>query len=210
MDWDQILKSTVGLLAILNPVGAVPIFLSLTAQQTPEARRATARAAGLAVAGVLVVTAWAGHAILDLFGVRIASFRVGGGILILLMAISMLQARTSPSKHTEEEATEAGTRDALGVVPLGVPLLAGPGAISLVIVDARELGTAGPLILTVIVLVIAVAAWLALRAAEPIGRVLGRTGINIFTRLMGLLLAAVAVEFIAAGLIELFPALGGR
>ncbi|MFO7588495.1 MAG: NAAT family transporter [Gemmatimonadota bacterium] len=207
MDWQQIFRSFAGLLAILNPIGAVPIFLGLTLGHGPTQRRRAARHAALAVAVVLVAVVWAGEGILGFFGVRIASFRVGGGILILLMAISMLQARTSPSKQTREEAEEAGTRDSVGVVPVGVPLLAGPGAISLVIVDAQQAAMTGRLVLSATIVIVAAIAWGALLAAGPIGRVLGRTGINIFTRLMGLLLAAVAVEYIATGLLGLFPAL---
>ena len=209
MDWHQIFRTFGGLLAILNPIGAVPIFLGLTLGQGPDQRRRSARYAALAVAVVLVVAVWAGEAILGFFGVRIASFRVGGGILILLMAIAMLQARTSPSKQTQEEAEEAGTRDSVGVVPIGVPLLAGPGAISLVIVDAQHAAIGGRFVLSATIVVVAAIAWAALLAAGPIGRGLGRTGINIFTRLMGLLLAAVAVEYIATGMLELFPALAG-
>jgi len=209
VDWQESFRSFAGLLAILNPLGAIPIFLGLTAQQTSRQKKRTARMAAVAVAAVLIVSVWAGGAILDFFGVRIASFRIGGGILILMMAIAMLTARTSGAKQTAEEAAEAETRDSVGVVPIGVPLLAGPGSISLVIVDAQLVGTGGRAVLTLSILAVAVIAWLALILAEPIGRILGRTGINIFTRLMGLILAAVAVEYIVVGLLEVFPGLAG-
>jgi multiple antibiotic resistance protein len=209
LDWQEGFRSFAGLLAILNPLGAIPIFLGLTVQQTSAQKRSTARMAALAVAAVLIVSVWAGNSILDFFGVRIASFRIGGGILILMMAIAMLTARTSGAKQTAEEAQEAETRDSVGVVPIGGPLLAGPGAISLVIVDAQAAGAGGRLALTAGILVIAAIAWIALVLAEPIGRILGRTGINIFTRLMGLILAAVAVEYIVVGLLEVFPGLAG-
>lgn len=207
MDWSQSFRTFAGLLAILNPLGAIPIFLGLTLDQSPAQRRHTARLAALAVAAVLIVAAWAGESILGFFGVRIASFRVGGGILILLMAISMLTARTSGAKHTAEEAEEAESKDNVGVVPIGVPLLAGPGSISLVIVDAQSADSTGRFMLSGIILLVAAIAWFTLLLASPLGKVLGKTGINIFTRLMGLLLAAVAVEYIAVGLLELFPAL---
>jgi len=209
VDWQESFRSFAGLLAILNPLGAVPIFLGLTAQQTSAQKRRTARMAAAAVAAVLIVSVWAGGSILDFFGVRIASFRIGGGILILMMAIAMLTARTSGAKQTAEEAAEAETRDSVGVVPIGVPLLAGPGSISLVIVDAQAVGAGGRAVLTVSILAVAAIAWLALILAEPLGRILGRTGINIFTRLMGLILAAVAVEYIVVGLLEVFPGLAG-
>ena len=157
-----------------------------------------------------MLSVWFGQDILEVFGVRIASFQIGGGILALLMAIDMLQARVSPSKQTREEAREAGSRESVGVVPLGIPLLAGPGSISLAIVGAQQAPGASEMIaLTAAVLLLGAITWLVLRAAEPLGRVLGRTGINIITRLMGLVLAAIAIEFIATGMADLFPGLLG-
>ena len=208
MDWTFIVKVAVSLVAILNPLGAIPLFLGFTEGMDTSARRRTGRSAALAVAIVLVVSVWFGQDILELFGVRIASFQIGGGILALLMAIDMLQARLSPAKQTREEAREAGSRESLGVVPLGIPLLAGPGSISLAIVGAEQAAGAGQMTaLTVVVLLLGALVWLVLRLAEPLGRVLGRTGINIITRLMGLVLAAIAIEFIATGMADLFPGL---
>jgi len=209
MDWTLLLKSGMGLLAILNPLGAVPLFLGLTTGQSRAARMRTARLATFAVVSILVAATWLGQPILDFFGVRIASFRVGGGILLLLMSISMLQARLSGAKQTEEEAAEAEGRDSVGVVPLGIPLLAGPGAISLAIVEAQSEGPGVRLALTGMILLIGALIWLILRLSEPIGTVLGKTGINIVTRLMGLLLAAVAIEMIVTGLGALLPGLAG-
>jgi len=210
VDWTFIVKAGISLLAILNPLGAIPLFLGLTEGMESAGRRRTGRAAGFAVGVVLVVAVWFGQDILEVFGVRIASFQVGGGILALLMAIDMLQARLSPAKQTREEAREAGSRDSVGVVPLGIPLLAGPGSISLAIVGAEQAaGTAETVGLTVVVVALGALVWGVLRAAEPLGRVLGRTGINIITRLMGLVLAAIAIEFIATGMADLFPGLLG-
>ena len=210
MDWTFIIKTGISLLAILNPLGAIPLFLGLTEGMDRPGRRRTGRSASIAVAIVLVVAVWFGQDILEIFGVRIASFQIGGGILALLMAIDMLQARLSPAKQTREEAREAGSRDSVGVVPLGIPLLAGPGSISLAIVGAEQapggIEMAG---LTVTVLLLGMIVWIVLRSAEPLGRILGRTGINIITRLMGLVLAAIAIEFIATGMADLFPGLLG-
>lgn len=208
MDWTFIVKVAVSLVAILNPLGAIPLFLGFTEGMETSARRRTGRSAALAVAIVLVVSVWLGQDILELFGVRIASFQIGGGILALLMAIDMLQARLSPSKQTREEAREAGSRESVGVVPLGIPLLAGPGSISLAIVGAEQAaGGAEMVALTAVVLLLGALTWFVLRMAEPLGRVLGQTGINIITRLMGLVLAAIAIEFIATGMADLFPGL---
>ena len=210
MDWTFIIKTGVSLLAILNPLGAIPLFLGLTEGMEATGRRKTGRSASFAVAIVLVMAVWFGEDILEIFGVRIASFQIGGGVLALLMAIDMLQARLSPAKQTREEAREAGSRESVGVVPLGIPLLAGPGSISLAIVGAEQApGTLEMTALTVTVVLLGLITWGVLRAADPIGRVLGRTGINIITRLMGLVLAAIAIEFIATGMAALFPGLLG-
>ncbi|HSM08124.1 MAG TPA: YchE family NAAT transporter [Gemmatimonadota bacterium] len=210
MDWTFLIKTGISLLAILNPLGAIPLFLGLTEGMDSSGRRRTGRSASLAVATVLVVAVWFGEDILEVFGVRIASFQIGGGVLALLMAIDMLQARLSPAKQTREEAREAGSRESVGVVPLGIPLLAGPGSISLAIVGAEQApGMSETIGLTVAVVLLGLVTWAVLRAAEPIGRVLGRTGINIITRLMGLVLAAIAIEFIATGMASLFPGLLG-
>lgn len=210
MDWTFIIKTGISLLAILNPLGAIPLFLGLTEGMEASSRRRTGRSASFAVATVLVMAVWFGQDILEIFGVRIASFQIGGGVLALLMAIDMLQARLSPAKQTREEAREAGSRESVGVVPLGIPLLAGPGSISLAIVGAEQApGMAETIGLTVAVVLLGLITWAVLRAADPIGRVLGRTGINIITRLMGLVLAAIAIEFIATGMASLFPGLLG-
>jgi multiple antibiotic resistance protein len=206
----EVAKTFISILAIVNPVGAIPLFLSLTADRSPSERDRTAKIAALSVAVALIVASWTGDLVFEIFMIRIASFRVGGGILLLLMAIAMLNAKVHTSKQTEEEALEAQTRQAVGVVPLGIPLLAGPGAMSLVIVDARQAGGwQETLVLNLSILIVALLAWLALRSAELIGKRLGATGMNIVTRMMGLILSAIAVELIAAGALDLFPGLRG-
>jgi multiple antibiotic resistance protein len=203
------LKALIGLLAIVNPLGAVPIFISLTGGYTAAARRRSAAIAAGAMTLILLFAVLAGEAVLGFFGITIASFRVGGGILVLLIAISMLHAKTSAAKQTEDEAAESVERDSIAVVPLAIPLLAGPGAISTVIVYAhRGAALDSFLALAAAVATLGVAVFAALLAAPFISERVGRTGINIGTRIMGLILAAIAVEFIAGGLRALFPALG--
>jgi len=164
--------------------------------------------ASISVAVVLVLAAVIGQQILVLFGITIASFKVGGAILILLMAISMMHATPSREKQTPEEAREAEIKESIAVVPLAIPLLSGPGAISTTIIYATErssLGHLGAIILCC--LLVACATWLALRLATPVSKWLGETGVNIAIRLMGLLLAAVAVEIFTSGLVVLLPGL---
>lgn len=207
-EWSEYLKFFIGLVAILNPVGVIPVFINLTQQQSPAERRETAFVTGLSVGMVLMVSLVAGEFILNLFGITVASFRVGGGILILLMAISMMQATMSPTRQTPEEARDAVLKESVAVVPLAIPLLAGPGAISTIVLYAnRSNELLHYLVLAFGILVVAAFVWLMFRLADPIAARLGRTGINVVTRIMGLIMAAIGVEFMASGLRQLFPAL---
>ncbi len=209
MDWGEYIKYFAGLLAIVNPIGSIPVFISLTADQSRRQRRRSAAVASASVVAVLFVSLITGEAVLNFFSISVDSFRVGGGILILLIAISMLHAQMSPAKQTEEEIEDAAAKDSVAVVPLGIPLLAGPGAISTVILYAhRDAGWEHYLILTGEIVLVAAIVWLALRAAPTLAGMLGRTGINVITRLMGLIMAAIGVEFMTNGLKQLLPGLG--
>ena len=207
-EWSAYARIVTTLLVIANPVGAIPLFISLTAGQSREERKQTAHLTAMTVALVLMSAALVGDTVLRIFGIHIASFRVGGGILILLMAIAMLHAHPSRTRHTPEEEAEAAEKDEVAVVPLGVPLIAGPGAISTVIIYAQQAtGWWDRIFLLLTSMGVAVSVWLALRLADPVSRALGQTGINIVTRLLGLMLAAMAVEFIVGGLGQLLPSL---
>jgi multiple antibiotic resistance protein len=207
-DWRTYAEIATALFVIADPIATIPIFITLTSGQTDRARKHTASLAGLTVAIVLVLSIFVGEPLLRVFGISIASFRVGGGILILLMAISMLNARLSRTSSTPEEVQEGTEKDEPAVVPLGIPLVAGPGAISTIVIyahEAKDWYDTGFLVFAG--LLVAAATWLSLRMADPISKLLGRTGINIITRLLGLILTAVAVEFIAGGLVQLLPGL---
>ncbi|KWH09781.1 MarC family protein [Burkholderia territorii] len=204
----DLLKSFISLLALINPIGAVPFFMSLTAQQSDIERRRTIRIASVSVFCVMTVTALLGQQIIDFFGISVGSLEVGGGIIMLLMAINMLNAQIGNTRSTPEERDEAELKDNIAVVPLAIPLLTGPGSISTVIIYAANsrhwYERAG---LVAIGAVLALLCFFAMRLAEPIANWIGRTGINIATRLMGLMLSALAVEFIVNGLRALLPAL---
>ncbi len=202
------IKTFIALLVIVNPVGTIPLFVAMCGTEPPAEQRLIAKRAAIAVAIVLIVSALLGQLLLDFFGITIASFKVGGAILILLMAISMMQAMPMRSRQTPEEAEEAIEKASVAVVPLAIPLLAGPGAISTTIIYATERSSVGHLALIVLCcLAVALLTWLALRIATPITDMLGKTGINIAVRIMGLLLAAVAVEIFVSGLTTLMPGL---
>lgn len=209
MDIYELVKAALALFAIVDPVGVIPIFLLATHGFTPAQSRAAARIAALTVLGVLTLFTFVGEPLLLFFGIRLAAFSVAGGLLLLLLALSMVEAHVSPQRQTRDEAMEAEEKDSLGVVPLGVPLLAGPGAITHVIVaaGAAEGDVLHQSLLLIPVALVALAVWLAFRAAPVIARRLGRTGIHVVTRLMGLIIAAISIEMIAGGLGTLFPGL---
>ncbi len=208
LDWTQYLEIFTAILVIVDPFGSVPIFLSVTADENAVQRARTARVASIVFAGVLIGAAFAGEPLLRFFGIRIASFQVGGGVLILLLVISMLNAHVSPTRQTPEEAQEAVAKQNVAVVPLAIPLLSGPAAISTVIIYAHKSDSwfdKGFVVCSIIL--VALIVWLLFRISIPLSRRLGQTGVNTMTRVMGLLLVAIAIEFIATGLLELFPGL---
>jgi multiple antibiotic resistance protein len=207
-DWPALLKVTIALFAIVNPIGSIPIFISATEGWSRQERAKTAKTVAITVFIVLAVSAFLGDKILDFFGITIPSFQVGGGILLMLIAISMMHGKQSGTRQTPEEAQTMAERNVIAIVPLSIPLLAGPGAISSMIIAAQQTSSfTGHLSLVAPIFIIAVIIWLVLRLAVGISHKLGTIGINIVTRLMGLILAAMAVEFVAHGLIGLFPKL---
>ncbi|HWA13080.1 MAG TPA: NAAT family transporter [Burkholderiales bacterium] len=207
-EWADLFKLTVALLAIVDPIAGIPVFISATATDNRAARGRTARLVALTVFCVLAVSALIGTEILRFFGISIPSFLISGGILLLMLAVSMLQAQESRIRQTPDEAVEAAEKDAVAVVPLGIPLLAGPGAISTMIIATHQSpGFAHHLALLIPAALIALAVWATLAAATRISERLGRTGMNIITRVMGLIIAAIAIEYIYRGLAELFPKL---
>ncbi|MCX5665338.1 MAG: NAAT family transporter [Planctomycetota bacterium] len=204
VDYAQIFIS---MIAIVNPVMGVPMFVSLTNQMTSDERHRAARAAAITVFTVLGVSIIAGDTILGFFGINVMDFSIAGGILILLMAINMLNARTDAgARISADERLEAAHRNSVAIVPIGIPLLAGPGAISTAIIFSDEAPTIQHrLILIGLCLVIGVLTYFTLRVSRGLSRLFGITGMNIFNRIMGLLLAAVAVSFIVGGVQQLFP-----
>jgi multiple antibiotic resistance protein len=208
LNWAEYAKIFLALVVIVNPVGAVPLFVSMTVENNHEEKKYIARIASFAVAVVLIMAAVIGQPLLTLFGITIASFKVGGAISILLIAMSMMRAAPAGEKQTPEEAKEAEHKANIAVVPLAIPLLSGPGAISTTIIYATERSSFGHLgVIVLCCLLVAMTTWIALRVATPVSNWLGKTGVNIAIRLMGLLLAAVAVEIMTSGLVVLLPGL---
>jgi len=207
LDFTEYTKIFITLLAIVNPIGAIPIVMALTANGSEEDFKRTTKTTVISVLVILITALLTGEFLLAFFGISINSFRVGGGILLLLMAISMLHARQSSISFSKEEADD-GSRQSVAVVPISMPLLAGPGAISTVILYTNKSHTPlHYLFMGVDIILITLILWLAFLSIPWISRHTSQTSINIFSRVMGLILAAIAVEFIANGLKGLFPVL---
>jgi multiple antibiotic resistance protein len=206
--FQEYLRFLVTLTAVLDPFLAVPIFLAVTASQGAASRVVLVRVVTITVFAVLAASALLGDTLLSLMGASLAAFRVGGGLVLLLMSLAMLNAEVGGVRQSEAEAAEVESGEVKGVVPLAVPLLAGPGAISTTIIAAEKGAGIGhfAVVLACIALV-SLLTWLVLSAANAIGERLGTTGLNIATRLLGLLLAAFAIQTMAEGLRELFPGL---
>jgi multiple antibiotic resistance protein len=185
---------------VVDPIGVVPIFLAMTANDPPEKVRGMALRACVTGAALLTFFALFGGVIFKMFGVTLGAFRVAGGLLLLITALDMLNARPARTRTSPTEALEGAQKDDVAIVPLAIPLLAGPGAIATVMVlMARGTGilSAFPVLLSVVLTF--AASYVILRGATLVQKVLRQTGVAILERVMGLILAAIAVQFIAEG-----------
>ena len=202
------LRFAVTLTAVLDPFLAVPIFLTVTASRSPARRAALVRIVVITVFSVLAAAALLGEQLLLYVGASLSAFRVGGGLVLLLMALAMLNAQAGGVRQSQAEAKALESGELPGVVPLAVPLLAGPGAISTTIIAAQSGGWIHVAAVITCVAIVCALTWVVLTLAHPIGARMGATGLNVATRLLGLLLAALAIQTMAEGLKELFPGLG--
>jgi multiple antibiotic resistance protein len=207
LDFTEYSKIFITLFAILDPIGMIPIIIAFTMGLTREKRARVGRMASLSVIAILLTSLLIGELILEFFGISIHSFRVAGGILLLLMSIAMLFG--NKDKPTPDDSAEGEGNYSLAIVPLSTPLLAGPGAISTIILDAHKGNGFGHyMVLSFEIIMLGAIVWLTFLIAPWVSRRLGRIGSDVFSRLMGLIIASIAVEFIANGLRGLFPVLG--
>lgn len=211
-EWLQFaVLSFTSLLAIVNPIGAVPLYVALTAGFTDGHRAATLRRAIATSFAVLIAFAVLGTWILRFFGITTHAFQIAGGILFFGIGMDMLQARRSRVKTTEEEETESAGKEDVGIIPLGLPTLAGPGAITTVIALMGQADgmpeTVG--VLAAIPLVLAIT-WTTLAAAPRVTQRMGQTAMNVMTRLMGLLVMVVGAQFVINGLTVVAVDIGQR
>jgi multiple antibiotic resistance protein len=205
--WEFALSTLISIFAIINPMGAVPNYVALTQGYTLKEKRLVIKKAVMVALIVLLIFTLVGRFIFDALQITVDGFRVAGGVVLFLIAMEMVRGNTPQSKLNPKEKQENLDKDQVGVVPLGVPLLAGPGSITTVMIAVADSPTnkaVGMLMVVASVLVILFLAYLVLRNSDRIFDKLGRTGTKIFSRIMGLLLGAIAVQFIADGIKGLF------
>ena len=188
------------LLAILNPLSAVPVFVAMTAHYDRARRAATLRRAIFTAFMVMIAFSLLGTLILQFFGITTHAFQIAGGIIFFSIGWDMLHAQRSRVKTTVEEETEGAARDDIGIIPLGLPSLAGPGTITTVIALDSQAENMGQTIgIYVAIALVCGIAWMVLAAAPIVTRKLGQTGMNVFTRIMGLLVMVVGSQFVING-----------
>ena len=188
---------------LVDPFGVIPLFLAVTADSTSSERRAVARRSAFTCAIVLCSFALAGSLIFKMFGITLPAFKIAGGIILMGIGLDMLQAKQSGTKATAEEQQEGAEKQDASIIPLGIPMLAGPGAISAVMVLVGESHSLWrQAIIYATILLTSFLSFLILAGADGVRKYLGETGIRILMRLMGLLLVALAVQFIVNGLTD--------
>jgi MarC family membrane protein len=198
------LTSFVTLFAIIDAVGNAPIFLSITPGLSPQERNAAATRASVAVFVILLCFALLGNRIFHFFGITIDAFRIAGGLILFKIAWDMLEARATRTKFTEEDR-ESGEREDVAIIPLAIPMLSGPGAISSVIVLADQTKTVLMMaVLAAAILANALVVLIVLRSSVGIVSYLKGSGMRLLTRILGILLASIAVQYILTGLLHVF------
>jgi multiple antibiotic resistance protein len=204
--WSELVVALPAVFFVVDPVGVVPLFLAMTRADPKDKIRGMALRACAVAAALLIFFAVFGHLVFQVFGVSLAAFRVAGGILLLITALDMLRAQPPATRTSPAETEEGAEKEDIAIVPLAIPLLAGPGAIAtvMVLMSKRESGVeaGGPVVLA-IALTFA-ASYVILRAAELVQRVLRQSGVAILHRVMGLILAAIAVQFMSDGAKDLW------
>jgi multiple antibiotic resistance protein len=203
----ETVKFLVAMIIMMNPLGSLSIFLELTRKFPVSNQRKTAIKCGLSITIIMVVSIWGGSQLLDLLGITISSFRFAGGIILLLTGLSMLQSKESPINHTPEDDVAAEERSSIAIVPLALPIIIGPGAISTLVIASNDYSNAVlKLWLSILCILLAISMGMILYYGGAIGRFVGESVIKVITRIMGMIIMAIAVGMLANGLVGLIPA----
>ena len=201
------LSTLTTLMLVVDAPAAVPLLLAMTRADSPESRRRTAFRASVAAGLVLAAFGALGGVLFRLLGISLGAFRIAGGLLLFLLAIDMLRAQRSRQRTSPEEEAEGADRPDVSIFPLAIPMLAGPGATSTVMVLVSRAGSAWEYVVVFAAVTLTTAVtYLLLRSAAFVERRLGRTGMNVLQRVMGLILAATAVQFVVEGVANVLPA----
>lgn len=198
------------LFSVVDPISIVPVFLLMTADEGRARRNQFARNATLAATGVLLFFLAFGQAVFSLFSITLFAFRIAGGVILLIIALDLLKATHTSVRVDPAEEEEGRLKNDISITPLGIPMLGGPGAISTVMVlSSQRPGAAGAVAVVAAILLVGATIYVSLRAADLLQRVMGVTGINVVSRLLGLLLLAMAVQFILEGVRDAVPFVTG-
>jgi multiple antibiotic resistance protein len=200
------LSTATTILFVVDPIAAVPVYLSMTGSDTPASRMRIATRASVASFAILCAFGAAGGAIFQLLHISIGAFRIAGGLLLFLLAVDMLRAQRSRQRTSPEEEAEGIEKEDISIFPLAIPILAGPGATSTVMVLVSRATEAWQyLVVLGALLITGVLTYATFRGAASLSRVLGQTGLGVIQRIMGLILAATAVQFVVDGISGLLP-----
>ena len=204
MSFEFAITAFAAIFAIVNPIGNIPVFVAITDGYTPEQKRRVIRKACIVAGSVLFAFGIFGNYIFAIYGITIPAFKIAGGVLLFSIAFNMTRGQMGKGKITGEEHEEAMEKEEVGVVPLGIPLFAGPGAITTVMIYISFATTSNDVLfelssIFISILITIVASYFLLRYSGPIFFRMGKSGAGAFTRIMGLLLAAIAIEFVLTG-----------
>ena len=205
----QLISLGIALFAILNPIGNAAIYVGMTSKLSNTEKHKTAIVCALCVALILVITTWIGLGLLKFFGISIGAFQVAGGMIVTTIGLSMLKGH--PHSHSAHKSykTQATERSSLAVVPLAIPIIAGPGAMTTLISHMTTLNTIhDKFTISTLCCILSAIIGLTLYCAPMIAKLIGEEGMNIVTRLMGLVLTSIAIQMLGSGLLQLFPGLG--
>ncbi|HSW92968.1 MAG TPA: MarC family protein [Gammaproteobacteria bacterium] len=204
----EMIQFIVAMVIMMNPLGSLSIFLDLTHKTTLTEQRKTAMEATMAMLVIMLLTLWSGREVLTLFGITLPAFRVAGGIILLLMGFSMLQSKESPVSHTSADDVAARKRQSPGIVPIALPIIVGPGTMSTLIITASDFPQLlNKLWMSITCVCLTIVMGLMLYFADTIAKTVGDSVIKVVTRLMGMIIMAIAVGMLADGLLGLFPIL---